>query len=252
MKQIYASILLLLCFATVLFSQVTWTSRTSGTTKILMDVTYGNNLYVAVGDSGTILTSPNGITWTSRVSGTTDEIHRVKYYNSQYFAGGDISASGTNGILLKSSDGITWTNRLSTPTYSISDIAFGNNLYVTVGGGGAILTSPDAITWTSRTSGITTVIYAVTYGNNLFVVVGNIILTSPVSTAISNVASKHNYSLSGKSMQIYSLQGKLVSQKKIENVNCFDGKSALYNNLSKGMYIVRIPSSNISRRILVE
>jgi hypothetical protein len=37
---------------------VKWTRRTSGTNNLLYGVTYGNGLFVAVGDRGTILTSP--------------------------------------------------------------------------------------------------------------------------------------------------------------------------------------------------
>jgi hypothetical protein len=35
-------------------------------------VTYGNGLFVAVGDGGTILTSPDGVTWTAQTSGTSN------------------------------------------------------------------------------------------------------------------------------------------------------------------------------------
>jgi hypothetical protein len=37
---------------------VTWTPRTSGTSNNLIGVAYGNGTFVAVGDGGTILTSP--------------------------------------------------------------------------------------------------------------------------------------------------------------------------------------------------
>ena len=38
---------------------ISWTERTSGTTKNLYGVTYGGGLLVAVGDNGTIVTSPS-------------------------------------------------------------------------------------------------------------------------------------------------------------------------------------------------
>jgi len=38
-----------------------------------------SSLYVAVGDSGTILTSSDGTTWTSRTSGTTNTLYGVTY-----------------------------------------------------------------------------------------------------------------------------------------------------------------------------
>jgi hypothetical protein len=49
---------------------VNWTRRTSGTSNDLYGVTYGNGTFVAVGEGGTILTSPDGVTWTQRTSGT--------------------------------------------------------------------------------------------------------------------------------------------------------------------------------------
>ena len=51
----------------------------SGTTKILNGVAYGNNIYVVVGDLGTILTSPDGITWTERDSGKSNYLSGVTF-----------------------------------------------------------------------------------------------------------------------------------------------------------------------------
>ena len=58
---------------------ITWTSRTSGTTKSLNGITYANNSFMTVGESGTILTSSDGTTWTSRTSGTTNNVWGVTY-----------------------------------------------------------------------------------------------------------------------------------------------------------------------------
>jgi len=44
---------------------------------MLDDVTFGNSTFVTIGDSGTILTSSDGITWTSRTSGTTERLFGV-------------------------------------------------------------------------------------------------------------------------------------------------------------------------------
>src|SRR5690606_33448874 len=57
----------------------TWTSRNSGTTLNLRDVAYDGNLWVAVGWDGTILTSPNGVTWTNRSIETTLDLVGVAY-----------------------------------------------------------------------------------------------------------------------------------------------------------------------------
>ena len=58
---------------------MTWSKRDSGTTKILNGVAYGNNIYVIVGDLGTILTSPDGITWTERDSGISNYLSGVTF-----------------------------------------------------------------------------------------------------------------------------------------------------------------------------
>jgi hypothetical protein len=57
----------------------TWTSRTSGTTVGFTGFDYGNSIFVAVGYSGLILTSTDGITWTSRTSGTSIQLTGVDY-----------------------------------------------------------------------------------------------------------------------------------------------------------------------------
>jgi len=65
-----------------------WTKRTSGTSKYLMGLTYGNGLFVTVGSvgeiengvpNGTLLTSPDGTTWTERTYGTSGHLGRVTY-----------------------------------------------------------------------------------------------------------------------------------------------------------------------------
>tara|TARA_B100000959_G_scaffold194871_1_gene203820 strand:+ start:366 stop:632 length:267 start_codon:yes stop_codon:yes gene_type:complete len=53
--------------------------RTSGTSNVLWQATYGNSIFVVVGDGGTILTSSDGITWTSITSGTTNTLRGITY-----------------------------------------------------------------------------------------------------------------------------------------------------------------------------
>ena len=46
-------------------------SSTFTQTPPLSSIAFGNNIFVAVGDNGTILTSPDGITWSDTSPGTT-------------------------------------------------------------------------------------------------------------------------------------------------------------------------------------
>jgi hypothetical protein len=143
-----------------------WTSCSSGTTENLLAVAYGGGMWVAVGNSGTILTSPNGTTWTSRSSGTTQNLRGIAY------DGGMWVAVGYGGTILTSPNGTTWTSRSSGTTQNLRGIAYGNGLYVAVGFSGTILTSPDGVTWTSRSSGTTQSLYGVAYGGGMWVAVG--------------------------------------------------------------------------------
>ena len=62
----------------------------------LKGIAYGNGTFVAVGESGTILTSTDGTTWTSRTSGTTYGLNSVTYGSGTFVTVGD------NGTILQS------------------------------------------------------------------------------------------------------------------------------------------------------
>jgi hypothetical protein len=94
----------------------TWTSRTSGFgSNHIYDVFYGNSLWVAVGQNGTITTSSDGITWTARTSNmSTNTIYAVTYANSLWVAVGSGGGATNTGGLTYSSDGTTWTRKSQT------------------------------------------------------------------------------------------------------------------------------------------
>jgi len=83
----------------------------------LKGITYGNNAFVAVGQSGIIYTSSDGITWTSRTSGTSEHIWGIASGN------GIFVAVGYSGTILTSPDGTTWTSRTSGTTNNLEDIS---------------------------------------------------------------------------------------------------------------------------------
>ena len=152
-----------------------WTARASGTSHSLLGIAYGNHAFVAVGEWGIILTSPDGTAWTTRDSGTTNRLFGIVYGTDAFVAVGDA------GTVLTSPVGTLWTRRawetsppplpplaVTNDTWipRLGDIAYGNHTFV-VGGtwqlksalgvGGATwpgfsLTSPDGIHWTGHDS----------------------------------------------------------------------------------------------------
>jgi len=161
---------------------ISWTKRTSGTTKNLYGVTYGNSTFVTVGDNGTILTSSDGTTWTNT---STNKRTTLRYFskadtNHLYGVtyGDDLFVTvGGNATIFTSSDGTTWTERdglrstWATPKY-LKGVTYRKKLFVTVGRNGLILNSPDGITWKQRKSGTKYNLVGITYRNGLFVSVG--------------------------------------------------------------------------------
>lgn len=153
-----------------------WTSRTSGVSNDFFGVAYGAGLWVVVGSSGKIMTSPDGITWTSRTSGVSDALYGVIYANSLFVA---VGAKGSgNGKIVTSPDGITWTTRSSGTANDLNAVGYDFSLFVVVGDNGVILTSPTGVTWTSRTSGTGQNLQAVATDGTTMAVVGNTVVLS--------------------------------------------------------------------------
>jgi hypothetical protein len=164
---------------------VTWTPRNSGIDspyfQNLQGITYGNGMFVAVGDWNTILTSPDGVTWTARnVETPYSTLWGITYGNGTFVAVGDL------GTLFTSPDGVTWTARSSETLWGrLGGVVYGNGTFVAVQGFGTIFTSIDGLTWTSRSSGVDYGLSGVTYGNGIFVAVGSseLYLPAPILTS---------------------------------------------------------------------
>ena len=97
------------------------------------------SLFVAVGDSGTILTSTNGVTWTPRTSGVSNSLLGVTYSDTLNL----FVAVGTLGTILTSTNGVTWTSQTSGVFTDLYGVTYSDklNLFVVVGDDGTIVLS---------------------------------------------------------------------------------------------------------------
>jgi len=151
-----------------------WTVRESPTDIGLASVAWSGTRFVAVGQAGTILVSPDAIDWTFVPSGSASNLLRVIWAGSQFVAVGE------QGTILTSPDGMTWTSRDSTlPSSTWRSVAWSGAQFVAVGAApvpldpaSAIVTSPDAVTWTPRDFLVGAMPYAVAWSGREFVVVG--------------------------------------------------------------------------------
>jgi hypothetical protein len=149
-------------------SATIWTSRSSGTSLPLFGVAYSNGLYVAVGQEGTAVTSPDGANWTVQDSGQLNNLMSVTYGSAGFLA------DGASGTIITSPDGANWTSQTSGSSSTFETASFGDGYYLIAGTGSAVFTSPDGAHWTSRNIGATggQTIFGSAFLNERFDVVG--------------------------------------------------------------------------------
>ena len=151
--------------------------RFSGSSEALRATTWGDGIYVAVGEGGTVLSSVDSVTWVPRESGTSVRLTGVAFGTNGFVAVGEGSA-GLPSTILSSVDGMAWTRRSCPVTNNLSSVCFDMGHYVAVGSRGMILVSTNGVHWTVRSTGAPFDLNAVAAG---FVAVGEsgTILTSP-------------------------------------------------------------------------
>ncbi|WP_223837203.1 S-layer homology domain-containing protein [Paenibacillus oceani] len=176
---------------------VSWTNRSPVSTSTLYGVTYNSGKYVAVGVSGTILTSTDGVTWTRQTSNQSTTIYSVTYGSGKFVA------VGANGMALTSTDGVSWNSHSSGTTEWYTTVSYGNGKF-TAAGGRTIVTSSDGVSWTSSSSGASsgTYLYGTAYGNDKYVAVGDkgTIATSTNGTSWTSTASVNGINTTFKSV----------------------------------------------------
>jgi len=123
-----------------------WTISTSGVTVALNDVAYGAEMYVAVGQAGKILHSDDGIEWAAASSPSTRDLYSVRYHGTRFVAvGGDYSVGAET---LESEDGITWTRPdLPAPKHMLVDLTGDGVTLVAIGNYQADAMNFGAFTW---------------------------------------------------------------------------------------------------------
>lgn len=145
----------------------TWASQPSSVKRSLNSVTWTGERLVAVGDSGTILTSPGGAEWTGQVSGTSLPLLDVTCSHAGVVTVGD------SGVILRSDDGLTWSVATSGTQHALRAVEWRGGRYVAAGDSGILLTSVDGVFWNTESSGVTVALRAISASSDKVVVVGN-------------------------------------------------------------------------------
>lgn len=172
-----------------------WQAASSSVTVDLHAVTFGNGQFVAVGDRGTILTSPDGFAWTSRTSTVTNSLRGIAWGTNAYVA------VGFEGTVVRSTNGVLWTKQTTgiSRALPLLGIGYGLGKYVAVGYEKWILNSPDGITWTERnfSSGSINPLANVALTNGVMVAAGGIGFGFPTFMRSTNADSWSTVAASG-------------------------------------------------------
>lgn len=146
----------------------TWHVRPSGTTAQLNDVAYGNGVFVAVGEDGTILNSPDGANWFPVNSGTVSRLDAIAFGNGVFVAVGGLGSKP----MFTSPDGVNWTPRTTTIAGGYLDVIFNGQVFFCLAGKGAFGISTNGSDWTSGKIHSSQDPAAVAFGNGQWVVAG--------------------------------------------------------------------------------
>jgi hypothetical protein len=158
-----------------------WTKRSSGTPLDLHAVAWGENRYAAVGDSGVVLLSPDGIDWSvSKVQSPASRLRGVAWTGQQWVAVGRNARD--SGEVFTSPTGETWTRRGTFPN-ALTGVIWIQSLdkLVAVGENGSILSSTNGIDWNTIASGSLMHFSSLTWTDSLIVVVGSGLFTSSMA-----------------------------------------------------------------------
>ena len=169
-----------------------YTPTTGGKASRFTSIAYGNNIYVAVGSGGIILTSTDKIAWTPTYSGVSETLNCICYGNGKFIT------VGVNGILLFSTDGIVWNQTSNSIYVSLNSIVYAGgtiNKFVAVSNVGTIVDSTDGITWEIASTPTSENLFAIDYHGGTLVAVGSngkILTSTNPTTWVSRTSGTTN------------------------------------------------------------
>jgi len=145
-----------------------WTERSiPGATPGLWSVAQSPSRIVAVGESGSILTSSTSSDWSNAISLTSTALYGVAWNGTRFVT------TGEAGTILTSPDGLSWSNRPAPVTANLRSVAWGGGRWLAVGDGGAMATSTDGNVWFSLSSGVIVNLHDAVWTGSQFLVAGD-------------------------------------------------------------------------------
>ena len=152
----------------------TWTASTAAATNAWYEVTYGLGKFVAVGYSGGVMYSTDGISWTAATAAANRNWRSVTFTDN--VAGGTFVAVSSDGQAMYSTNGTFWQSATGVENNTWSSVTYGTDKFVAVSADGTnrVMYSASGVSWTPlvEPAAAGTIWRGVTYGNGKFVAVG--------------------------------------------------------------------------------
>ena len=137
--------------------------------------TFGNGVFVAVGENCQAYSTDNGLTWTSVASPLPGFWYGVTYGNEVFVMVGKVPGGPFGSFLscqaYSTDNGQTWINTPTTGIYEFQGVAFGGGKFIAVGFDVQAYSDDNGQTWYTNTYE-TGIWHSVTYGDGVFVMVG--------------------------------------------------------------------------------
>ncbi len=179
---LFAALASAACLATDPLDQWQWRDPLPNG-NVLHAAVFAGGQFVAVGNGGTVATSPDGFNWKYHSIGPiygADAgyvLYGLAYGNGRLVAVGyGFSLQGGFGVILTSTDGVQWTPQACpSDIVHLNTVVYGGGGFVAggrVGGhAGAILISPDGVAWSEQEPAGWSEVKGLAYGDGTYVAV---------------------------------------------------------------------------------
>ncbi|MEO3947951.1 leucine-rich repeat domain-containing protein [Gorillibacterium sp. CAU 1737] len=143
-----------------------WKGSSIKETLPLTSVVWTGKDFFAVGYTGKMMTSTDGLAWKAIASPTKESLSKVAYANGKYYV------TGAKGTLFTSTDRVKWKKANTGVSVRLESIASNGKTTVAVGKEGTLIVSKDGEKWTKPAKLFKGDLYDVEWGNGKFVVTG--------------------------------------------------------------------------------
>ena len=143
---------------------IEWESITSGTAQNLNNVSFANNTLIIVGDSGSIM-SINYTSWRKHY-------HSLANYRSTSFGKGNHVFVSNYGDIASTNDWNSWKVAVCGDQYHFNDVVYDGSSFLAIGNIGIIFKTEDISSCTQITSGVSYHLYGIIFSNSKYIIVG--------------------------------------------------------------------------------